>query len=175
MIEPMLNAHNETTMKSIQWKCSLFSQLDTEQLFDLIKLRIDIFVVEQNCPYPELDEKDRHHQTLHMLGFNNEQLICCSRLLAPGVSYPDVSIGRFAVAEPYRNQGIGTELMSQCLFHIQHHWPEHNIRVSAQQYLCQFYTSFGFTQTSDMYLEDDIPHIEMLKQAPHDTNIHVNK
>jgi len=158
-------------MNSIKWKCKSFAELNTQQLFDLIKLRIDIFIVEQTCAYSELDEKDRDKNTLHLMGSDEDKLICCARLLAPGTSYPDTSIGRFAVAESYRQQGIGDALMSQCLQQISHAWPEHNIRISAQQYLSAFYSGFGFTQTSDMYLEDGIPHIEMLKNAPHSNNL----
>lgn len=150
-------------MKSIEWKCKSFSQLNTDELFDLVKLRIDIFVVEQNCPYSELDDKDRHNQTRHIIGFSENTIIGCARLLAPGVSYPDTSLGRFAVAESFRRQGIGSTLMQQCFLNILSIWPNHNIRISAQQHLEKFYMSFGFVRTTDMYLEDGIPHIEMLK------------
>jgi len=150
-------------MKSIKWKCKLFSQLNTDEFYELIKLRIDIFVVEQTCPYHELDEKDRHNQTLHIMGFNNDNLICCARLLAPSVSYAEVSLGRFAVVESYRRQKVGSELMTQCLIQAENHWPNNNIRISAQHHLSLFYEDFGFNQTSDMYLEDNIPHIEMLR------------
>lgn len=151
-------------MKSIEWKCRLFSHLDKQHLFELIKLRIEIFVVEQQCPYPELDAKDHHLQTLHLMGFSENKLISYARLIAPGVSYPqDTSIGRFAVHAGYRQQGIGHILMQQCFDQIHTMWPNENIRISAQQYLQNFYVSFGFVQTSDMYLEDGIPHIEMFK------------
>ena len=152
-------------MKPIEWKCKPFAQLDTNQLYDLIKLRIDVFVVEQTCPYPELDENDRQAETLHIMGFTSDELICCARILAPGVRFKEPSIGRFAVAESSRHQGIGSALMLQCLLQMQNHWPEHDIRISAQRYLQKFYSSFGFQQTSDIYLEDGIPHIEMLKKS----------
>lgn len=157
-------------MNVIKWECKSFTELNTQQLFDLIKLRIDIFIVEQTCAYSELDEKDYDKNTLHLMGFDEDKLICCARLLAPGISYPDTSIGRFAVAKSYRQQGIGSALMDQCLEQISNVWPEHNIRISAQQYLNSFYSSFGFNQTSDMYLEDGIPHIEMLKNTPHNND-----
>ena len=150
-------------MNVIEWECKRFAELSTPQLFELIKLRIDIFVVEQQCPYQELDDKDRHEHTRHLMGIYNNQLICCARLLAPGVSYAEVSIGRFAVALPHRRNGIGSTLMQQCISHIEDIWPHHNIRMSAQHYLGEFYTRLGFNQTSDVYLEDNIPHIEMLK------------
>ena len=152
-------------MKSIEWKCAQFSQLNIDELYELTKLRIDIFVVEQNCPYSELDEKDRHPGTLHFMGLVDETLICYARLLAPDTSYPEASIGRFAVISSQRKQGIGRKLMQQCLTTISHHWPEQDIRISAQQHLKKFYASFDFTQTSEMYLEDGIPHIEMLKST----------
>ena len=80
----------------ISWKVLTFSQLNTHQLFELMKLRVDVFVVEQTCPYPELDEKDRHRDTRHLLGFTNDKLVAYARLIPAGVSYPGVSIGRVA-------------------------------------------------------------------------------
>ncbi len=155
-------------MKYLEWKCKQFSQLSNDQLYDLMKLRVDIFVVEQQCPYPELDEKDRHIDTRHLIAYQNSSLIAYARLLAPGISYPDCSIGRFAVDASQRHHGIGSSLMEKCIEHIAILWPEHSIRVSAQQYLKEFYGKFGFSKTSDSYLEDGIPHIEMLKKNSHD-------
>lgn len=150
-------------MKELQWQCAYFQQLDNNTLYEIIKLRVDIFVVEQKCPYPELDEKDRHNETLHLSGYDNEKLIAYARLLPPGLSYPETSIGRFAVDSSSRQQGIGSMLITKCLDETNKAWPEHNIKISAQEYLQEFYEKFGFIKTSDRYLEDDIPHIAMLK------------
>ena len=152
----------EANMNTMEWECKLFNELSNHELFNLFKLRIDVFVVEQNCAYPELDTNDCHGYTRHLMGFENNELICCARLLAPGVNYHEASLGRFAVSQHYRHKGIGTELMHQCLHQLLSIWPKSAIRISAQQYLASFYTNFGFQQTSEVYLEDGIPHIEML-------------
>jgi ElaA protein len=151
-------------MKNLEWKCNQFYQLDIHQLYGLLKLRVDVFVVEQKCPYPELDDKDKHVETRHLAGCDDSgNLITYARLLPPGLSYPDVSIGRFAVGASVRNQGIGTLLMERSLEEIDKIWPDCTIRISAQEHLSEFYNKFGFIEVSDSYLEDDIPHVEMLK------------
>ena len=147
----------------MKWQSIKFHQLTTDQLYEILKLRVDIFVVEQTCPYPELDEKDRHEETIHLLGSDDDNLIAYARLLAPGVSYTDASIGRFAVKESRRHQRLGSQLLDECLQEIKQLWPGSAIRISAQAHLQEFYEKFNFEITSDIYLEDDIPHIEMLK------------
>ncbi|MFT5425977.1 MAG: ElaA protein [Gammaproteobacteria bacterium] len=149
--------------KRMKWQTIKFHQLTTDQLYETLKLRVDIFVVEQTCPYPELDEKDRHEETLHLLGSDGDELIAYARLLAPGVSYADASIGRFAVKESQRDQGCGSQLLDKCLQEMNQQWPGSAIRISAQAHLQEFYEKFNFEITSDIYLEDDIPHVEMLK------------
>ena len=154
-------------MKQLEWKCKQFEQLKNNELYELIKLRVDVFVVEQHCPYPELDEKDRATDTRHLIAYQNSRIIAYARLLPPGVSYPNSSIGRFAVEARHRRQGIGSILMHKCLEQMSILWPDHDIRVSAQAHLKEFYESFKFIQSSEKYLEDGIPHIEMLKNKPH--------
>ena len=151
-------------MKNIQWKCDLFQQLNNHQLYEILKLRVDIFVVEQKCPYPELDDKDRHIETRHLTAYHNSKLLAYARLLPPGSNYPEVSIGRLAVDSSVRRQGIGTLLMDKSLKEIDKIWPDHNIAIAAQEYLKEFYEKFGFAKTSDCYLEDGIPHIDMRKE-----------
>ena len=151
-------------MPTLRWECYRFSELSNENLYELLKLRVDVFIVEQNCPYPELDNKDRHNHTQHLLAFNQSQLIAYSRLLAPEVSYPETSIGRFVVHEDWRQQGVGTSLLTKSIEQINQTWPQHDIRISAQEYLQAFYQRQGFKKVSECYLEDGIPHIEMLKQ-----------
>lgn len=151
-------------MKQIDWRIQTFNQMSTEQLYTLLKLRVDVFVVEQNCPYPELDNKDKHNQTLHVSAYNDAgDIIACARLLPPGLSYADVSIGRFAVIQTMRHQGLGEVLLNQCLNAIDSQWPDKDIRISAQEYLKTFYENFNFEAVSEPYMEDGIPHIEMLK------------
>lgn len=151
-------------MKDLQWKCDLFQQLHSHQLYEILKLRVDIFVVEQKCPYPELDDKDRHIETRHLTAYHNSKLLAYARLLPPGLNYPEVSIGRLAVDSSLRRQGIGSLLMDKSLKEIDKIWPDHNIAIGAQEYLKEFYEKFGFTKTSDCYLEDGIPHIDMRKE-----------
>mgnify|MGYP001136970731 FL=1 len=103
-------------MANIEWHCKPFSELRNDQLYELIKLRIDIFVVEQTCPYTELDDKDRDNQTHHLMAYEAGTLLAYARLLPPGLSYSNSSIGRFAVLLARRKQGIGTQLMQQCIF-----------------------------------------------------------
>jgi ElaA protein len=145
----------------VSWQLLTFNELTNNQLFDLLKLRVDVFVVEQNCAYPELDEKDRHPQTRHLMGFQDNRLVACARLLSEGVSYPSVSIGRVATSEVFRGKGAGKALMREAINHCEALWPGCDIEIGAQEYLKRFYESFGFEATSTMYLEDDIPHIDM--------------
>ncbi|OUS24886.1 GNAT family N-acetyltransferase [Thalassotalea sp. 42_200_T64] len=148
---------------TINWQAKTFDQLSTNELYDALKLRVDVFVVEQSCYYPELDDCDRAEGVMHLLGYDNEQLVAYLRLLPKGVSYPDVvSIGRVATRADYRGKGIGHPLMSKALVVCEQQWPGQNIKISAQEHLEKYYKQHGFVRVSEMYLEDDIPHIAML-------------
>jgi len=152
-------------MPNLQWKAERFYELTVDQLFELFQLRINVFVVEQQCAYPELDEHDRHAETRHLSGRDeSRQLIAYARILPAGLSFPEVSLGRFVVRKDARGQGIGHKLLSVALKEIQSSWPGSAIRISAQDYLQKFYEQYGFTPFSEMYLEDGIPHIEMVKK-----------
>lgn len=150
----------------ITWQLIPFSQLSTAQLYQLIKLRIDVFVVEQTCPYPELDDKDHQLGVHHLLGYENEELVACARLIPQGLSYPSVSIGRVATSASHRGNGLGHLLLQQALAGCESLWPRENIEIGAQEHLAKFYQQHGFVQTSAMYLEDDIPHIDMMLTKP---------
>ena len=152
-------------MPELQWNCFQFSDLDNHKLYEILKLRVDVFVVEQNCAYPELDNKDYHKDTRHMFAHSGKKLLAYSRLLPPALSYPEASIGRFAVDASVHRQGIGTELLNSSINKINAVWPDSNISISAQDYLQNFYEKAGFKKVSDVYLEDGIPHIEMLKST----------
>lgn len=145
----------------ISWQLATFTELSTSQLHDLIQLRINIFVVEQTCPYPELDGKDCMEGVHHLMGFENNQLIACARLLPAGISYDNVSIGRVATKESARGHGLGHQLIELALIQCEYLWPGEAIDIGAQQHLEMFYQKHGFHSISDMYLEDDIPHIDM--------------
>lgn len=146
----------------IQWQIKRFAELDALTLYQLLKLRVDIFVVEQSCPYPELDNKDLAPDALHLLGWRDDALVAYARILPPGVSYTEASIGRVAVAEAARGGGNARQLMAQAIEAALAQWPDAGIRIGAQQYLEGFYGSLGFAAVSEVYLEDGIPHLDML-------------
>ncbi len=158
-------------MKSnINWLTKNFNELSLDQLYDMLKLRVDIFVVEQNCPYPDLDsvqgEGDRHSKTLHLLGYQHGQLVAYLRILAQGQGYADfVSIGRVTVASKARGNRLGHELMTQALTICQQIFPKQDIKISAQEHLTGYYQKHGFNAVSTIYLEDNIPHIAMIKSS----------
>ncbi len=144
----------------IEWHALAFSELSLQDWHDMLRLRIDVFVVEQNCPYPELDGKDPY--CVHVFGKSQGRVVAVTRIVPPGLSYPEVAIGRVAVSEEYRKYGIGRGLMLQSLREVQNRFGKVPVRISAQTYLRDFYGSLGFEETGKSYLEDGIPHIEML-------------
>ncbi len=153
-------------MANIQWEVKTFQRLTVQQLYDVLQLRVDVFVVEQQCAYRELDEYDRHPEARHLSGRNkNGELIAYTRLLPPGLRGPEVNLGRFVVKADFRKQGIGHQLLQTALQEISHRWPEVPIKMSAQSHLHRFYAQYGFIQVSDGYLEDGIPHVEMVKES----------
>lgn len=155
--------------KTTQWQTKKFSELSLNQLYDALKLRVDVFVVEQTCYYPDLDSEenqlDRHNETLHLLGYQDGNLVAYLRVLAQEQSYDDyISIGRVATAKHARGSGLGHELMSEGLKVCQQHFANQDIKISAQEHLLKYYQRHGFKQVSEMYLEDNIPHIAMVKK-----------
>ena len=151
-------------MASVNWTLAPYEALSLNDLYDLIQARIEVFIVEQNCPYQDVDGKDRH--SLHLWGRGDQGLVLAyARITAPGVRFPEPSIGRVITTESGRGQGLGRELMVRAIEAIGSHYPNQPIRISAQQYLERFYSSLGFETVSEAYLEDNIPHLEMLKSA----------
>ena len=143
----------------VQFKIKRFNELFTHELYDLLRLRSEVFVVEQNCVYQDIDNKDQ--KAIHVLGYLNEKLIACSRIFAPGDYFKEASIGRVIVSPQHRANNFGHELMNVSIQAVVQHFNTTNITISAQEYLKKFYESHGFIQTSKPYLEDGIPHIEM--------------
>ena len=144
----------------IGWFCKHFKDISAEELYKIIQLRISVFVVEQNCPYQDADGKDIKSQ--HVLGIQNGELIAYSRIVFPGVSYKEVSIGRVVTSLKIRNTGAGKILMKKTMEYIREEFGKVPIRIGAQLYLEKFYGGFGFIREGDEYLEDGIPHIIML-------------
>jgi ElaA protein len=156
-----------TDDNKIAWQVTRFDALDANQLYELLKLRVDVFVVEQACAYPELDGKDVLADTLHLTGRAQDgSLAAYARILAPGVRFSNAGFGRVVVAPAYRKTGLGHVLVKKILAVIARTWPNTDVTISAQTYLDSFYKSHGFVPVSDPYLEDGIAHIDMdLNQA----------
>ena len=149
-------------MAKITWTTKAFKDLTVNEYFELLHLRVAVFVVEQYCPYQEVDEKDR--QSFHLYGrAENGEIVAVTRVLPKGVSYEEISIGRVALKKEYRGQGIADTLMIETFNFIETELGKQPIRISAQKYLLNYYNKHGFIQVGDGYLEDDIPHMEMLK------------
>jgi len=149
------------------WQVKAFKQLTLDELYDALKLRIDVFVVEQTCYYPDLDDLDRHAETLHLFSYNNnDEMIAYLRILAKGQCYlNNPAIGRVIIAESARGTGLAHQLINKSLTVCQEYFPGQTIKISAQEHLEKFYNQHGFTKCSDMYLEDGIPHISMLQNS----------
>ncbi|MEI4314818.1 GNAT family N-acetyltransferase [Streptococcus suis] len=141
-----------------------FDQLSLQELYSILTLRVDVFVVEQACPYPEVDGKDPN--CLHLLGMDNGELVAYLRILPAGLSYDEVSIGRVVIKPSHRGKGLGRPMMEQAIAYITTEWKESQIKIGAQAYLEKFYSSLGFEPVSEVYLEDDIPHLDMLYTKP---------
>lgn len=144
----------------IIWKCKPFNELSVEELYDILRLRNEVFVVEQNCVFQDADNKDQH--CYHLCGWKNNTLIAYVRLVPPGISYEEPSIGRVVTSPLARRTGAGRLLMQKAIEECFKIFGEQNIRIGAQLYLKEFYESLRFHQVSEVYLEDNIPHIEML-------------
>lgn len=137
-----------------------FKELSIDELYEILKLRNDVFIVEQKCAYDDCDGKDR--SAYHLSFKDNDKIAAYLRILDKGISYNEISIGRVLVGKNYRGKGIAREMMLGAIKFIKENLDESEIRISAQAYLIDFYRSLGFKQVSDIYLEDDIPHVEML-------------
>jgi ElaA protein len=147
---------------TIHWNCLPFESLPPLILYDLLRLRSEIFVVEQRCAYQDIDRRDV--DAFHLLGHNEAgELVAYARLFGPQQYYEEASIGRVVVAQAYRSYGLGRELMRQALAYSEALFGKQASKVGAQQYLESFYNSFGYEQCGPMYVEDGIPHIPMLR------------
>ncbi|MFA6248580.1 MAG: GNAT family N-acetyltransferase [Mucilaginibacter sp.] len=137
-----------------------FQQLNVNELYDLLRLRSEVFVVEQNCVF--LDQDNRDQQCYHLLVFAGDKLAAYSRLVPAGLSYPEVSIGRVITSPAFRGKGFGRKVMELAIQNCREIFGQVDIRIGAQTYAQQFYASLGFVPQGDVYDEDGIEHIEMV-------------
>ena len=156
-------------LDNLYWHAKKFDDLSINELYDILKLRIDVFVVEQKCFYPDLDDNDRDSNTLHCFAYSasatsSPTLVAYSRILAKGITYPNcISIGRVVTSPLYRKHKLGYSLMEYTLNTCESINVNEPIKISAQAHLQKFYEYFNFIKHSDVYLEDNIPHIAMLR------------
>lgn len=147
-------------MEKIIWKCKHFKDLSTEELYKIFRLRLSVFVVEQNCPYQDADEKDL--KSFHLWGEQKGKMIAYARIVPANISYKEPSIGRVVTSTEARRSGAGKILMEKSMEFIKKEFGKVPVRIGAQAYLQKFYESFGFVREGDEYDEDGIPHIIMI-------------
>ena len=136
-----------------------FKELTTDELYNILQLRSEVFVVEQNCVYQDIDFKDQ--KALHVLGFKDDKIVAYTRIFKPGNYFENSSIGRVVVKENERKFGYGHDVMKASINAIKNYFKEEKITISAQKYLTKFYETHGFNEVGNEYLEDGIPHIRM--------------
>ena len=147
-------------MEDVQWYCKSFTELTVKELYELMKLRSQVFVVEQNCVYLDADDKDE--KSYHFYAVDNGSIAAYARLLPPNLSFKEASIGRVLTAQSQRRKGLGLILMQKCIAKTLDLFKTNTIKIGAQLYLKSFYEDLQFTQCSQEYDEDGIPHIEMI-------------
>lgn len=146
---------------TIKWQCAKIEAMTSTELFVILKARCDVFVVEQNCVFPEIDDFDL--AAWHLSAWNEQnQIAAYLRILPPDSVYAEPSIGRVLTTRSNRGTGIGKELIRQGLTQLALSFPNYPVRIGAQSYLTDFYRSFGFEVVSDEYMEDGIAHVEMV-------------
>ena len=144
----------------MEWKLKKFDELTTEELYEILKLRVEIFVVEQDCANQDLDDKDQC--AYHLFLEDGDEIIAVLRILPENVAFEDMAIGRIVVRKSHRGQGIARAMMKRAMEFIVKDLGKRSIRLSGQAYLVDFYEGLGFERVSDEYLEDGIPHFEFL-------------
>lgn len=137
-----------------------FSELTTSELYDILRLRAEIFVVEQDCVYNDIDGHDK--EAVHQFLIKDDEIVAYTRLLKPGNRFNNYSIGRVVVKESERGTGLGIQMMQEAKTYIRENWKADKIKISAQKYLRKFYEDLGFVIVTEEYLEDGIPHFGML-------------
>lgn len=146
---------------NLVWHFKTFDELSPRELYNILQLRTEVFIVEQNCIYNECDGKD--FQCTQLWCTLDDKIVGSCRIVPPGVSYAEPSFGRIASHPDYRNLKLGHKMMEMILEIIRNHYDTEAVRISAQVYLGKFYEKYGFKQVSEEYLEDLLPHMEMLR------------
>jgi ElaA protein len=153
-------------MTMIEWQWNSFANLTVAQLYEMLALRQQVFVLEQTCLYPDIDGLDTG--AYHLLGWRSvdgrRELVASLRCLAPGAKYGEMSLGRVVTSPAARGTGLGRELVAQGIAHAESLHTGHAIRIGAQAHLERFYANFGFVTVSEPYDEDGIMHVDMLRQ-----------
>lgn len=155
---------NDST-SAIRWRCCRFDELGVHELQNIYTARQQVFVIEQACPYLDADGVDEH--SWHLAAWSDAQRVplAYARIVAPGVKYAEASIGRVITTATARGTGLGRELVGRAVAQAEAIFPGRGLRISAQAHLAPFYGAFGFVSVGQAYLEDGIPHIEMLRPA----------
>ena len=147
----------------MDWILKKFGELSNDELYAILRLRAEVFVVEQNCAFQDLDDKDQ--ASYHLMGIEQGKLVAYTRLVPAGISYNIPSIGRVVTSPGSRGNGLGKLLMEKSIEVATQLFGKTPIKIGAQLYLRKFYSELGFVQSSDVYLEDGIEHIEMIRPA----------
>lgn len=142
-------------------KIKTFQELELDELYKILQLRSEVFVVEQDCVYQDIDGKDI--KAIHIMGFEGDELVAYTRCFKPGYYFEEASIGRVIVKFPFRKYGFGHDILKASIALIEKQYQTRKIKLSAQTYLKKFYETHGFNQSGEGYLEDGIPHIAMIK------------
>ncbi|WP_204344514.1 GNAT family N-acetyltransferase [Psychroserpens algicola] len=145
----------------IDIKVKTFQELTTQELYDVLQLRSEVFVVEQDCVYQDIDGKDQN--ALHIIGYKNTNLVAYTRVFKPGDYFKYASIGRVVVRENERQYQYGYDIMKASIEAVKTHYNQTKIKISAQTYLKRFYNNLEFFEVGEEYLEDGIPHIAMIR------------
>ena len=149
--------NNQTSMN---WNYKTYTELTKDELYSMLRLRAKVFVVEQDCPYQDVDNKDQ--KAIHIFAIDKNEVVAYTRVFKAGVYFQEASIGRVVTKPSYRGTGLGKKLMQKTIDYIEKSTISKPIRISAQTYLIAFYEDFGFKKTGIEYMEDGIPHISML-------------
>lgn len=148
-------------MGEIVWKIKKFEELSASELYEILRVRTEVFIIEQHCNYQDEDNYDQ--KAIHLFAENNGEILAYCRLFHKGIKYPEASIGRVLTTQKARGKNLGKLLIKYAIETIENRFRTSEIRISAQDYLLKFYGDFGFQDTGKKYLEDEIPHTEMVR------------